>query len=106
MKMVIDIDEKAYEVCRLTKNLPYKAMADLPHEYKTKEQRARTGGIAACQVIISDLPSVTPARAKGNFTRQELEDWLYVKCSECGCCNGIDDSDFCPYCGADMRGGE
>lgn len=36
------------------------ALSELPHEYKTKEQRARTGGIAACQVIISELPRVTP----------------------------------------------
>lgn len=37
-----------------------KALGELPHEYKTKEQRARTGGIAACQVIVRELPPVTP----------------------------------------------
>lgn len=36
------------------------ALRELPHEYKTKEQRARTGGIAACQVIVRELPRVTP----------------------------------------------
>ena len=34
------------------------ALRNLPHEYKTKEQRARTGGIAACQVIIENLPGI------------------------------------------------
>lgn len=38
-----------------------KAFEELPHEYKTKEQRARTGGIAACQTIVRELPPVTPA---------------------------------------------
>ena len=37
-----------------------KALGDLPHDYKTTEQRARTGGIAACQAIVRELPSVTP----------------------------------------------
>ncbi len=27
----------------------------------------------------------------------------YVKCSECGICNGTDQSDYCPNCGAKMR---
>lgn len=37
-----------------------KALGDLPHDYKTTEQRARTGGIAACQAIVRELLSVTP----------------------------------------------
>lgn len=28
----------------------------------------------------------------------------YVKCSECGICNGFDQSDYCPNCGAKMQG--
>lgn len=43
-----------------------KAFEELPHEYKTKEQRARTGGIAACQAIVRELPSVTPKQRTGN----------------------------------------
>jgi len=30
----------------------------------------------------------------------------YVECSVCGQTHGTDDSDFCPNCGADMRGSE
>lgn len=30
--------------------------------------------------LLDELPSVTPTRTKGNFTRQELEDWLYSIC--------------------------
>lgn len=33
-----------------------------------------------CVNGIKDFISVTPVRAKGNFTRQELEDWLYSIC--------------------------
>lgn len=46
------------------------AMRNLPHEYKTKEQRARTGGIAACQMIVEDLPSVQPERADGILVKE------------------------------------
>ena len=28
----------------------------------------------------------------------------YVKCSECGTCNGTEQSDYCPNCGAKMEG--
>ena len=28
----------------------------------------------------------------------------YVKCSECDICNGFDQSDYCPNCGAKMQG--
>ena len=49
-----------------------KAFEELPHEYKTKEQRARTGGIAACQVIIDDLPPVNPYPSRWN----KLFTWL------------------------------
>lgn len=28
----------------------------------------------------------------------------YVKCSECGICNGFDQSDYCPNCGTKMQG--
>lgn len=33
-------------------------MRELPHEYKNKEQRARTGGIACCQEIVREAPSI------------------------------------------------
>lgn len=32
-------------------------MRQLPHKYKTKEQRARAGGIAACQMVVRNIPT-------------------------------------------------
>ena len=34
----------------------YEKLNDLPHEYRTAEQRARTGGIAACKDIVRFFP--------------------------------------------------
>ena len=41
------------------------------------------------QEYFNSLPSVQPERAKGVFTRQELEDWLYSVCLN------NDGTDFC-----------
>ena len=53
----------------------------------------------------SDLPSAQPGRKKGKW----LDNYQYgYKCSECGAYLEIDCGDaemnFCPNCGADMRG--
>ena len=55
------VDNLKDEHCdAVSREAALKAFEELPHEYKTKEQRARTGGIAACQFIVRELPSVTP----------------------------------------------
>ena len=48
---------------------------------------------------LEQLPSVQPSR-KGHWI------WVkdYCKCSECGIGMGHTEYDFCPNCGADMRG--
>lgn len=62
------------------------------------------------------LPSVQPERKKGKWIRwyEEIEsgsctDYIpHCKCSECGTDINARSSlfiKFCPYCGADMRGG-
>ena len=83
-----------------------KAFEELPHEYKTKEQRARTGGIAACQFIIRELPSITPKQRTGKWINN------HTQCSICEW--GIEDDGvgsammlffpYCPNCGAKMEG--
>ena len=93
-----------------------KALAELPHEYKTKEQRARTGGIAACQVIVGELPPVSPKPQTGKWTDAKLYfDSSWATCSECKECarqktknDGLGFSiwflKYCPNCGAKMEG--
>lgn len=55
----------------------------------------------AIKDILSTIPSAIPEREKG--------EWIYTDgqhvCSKCNLYNGIE-SDFCPNCGADMRGGK
>lgn len=58
------------------------------------------------------LPSVEPKKGKwipqdhnkrhGNVSTVA---YYFPKCSECGC-SGSDFYNFCPHCGADMRGGD
>lgn len=60
-------------------------------------------------IILEDLPSVTPIRPKGEwlltheFLAVEGGSIDYIKCS---CCEmwSLEQGDFCPNCGADMRG--
>ena len=58
--------------------------------------------------IIEDMPSVYPTRPKGKWIDIDWDDyeesgWGYIKCSNCGI-DQYDVTDFCPKCGADMRG--
>ena len=48
----------------ISRQAAIEAMRELPHEYNTKEQRARTGEIAACQMVIRELPSITPQQTR------------------------------------------
>ena len=82
----------------ISRQAAIEAMRELPHEYNTKEQRARTGGIAACQTTIRELPSVHPK------TGQWLKypDCGCFKCSECGM-PSLNRFKYCCGCGAKME---
>lgn len=60
---------------------------------------------------IKSLPSAEPERKKGHWINAECKDGTIAhKCSECKCFVGYSVSsltwfNFCPWCGADMRGG-
>ena len=92
----------------------YEKLNDLPHEYRNAEQRARTGGIAACKEIVRYFPAANVVeRKKGLWALVEKRRKASVyRCSECGnfftvwpdtlnCGRG--DMNYCPNCGADMR---
>lgn len=86
------------------KQVALEAMKQLPHEYQTKEQRARTGGIAACQMVVRSIPpaDVRPVvRGKWEHLNWGFD---YDRCSECGYEHRWPGPFyFCPNCGADMR---
>ena len=62
--------------------------------------------------LVSELPSVQPVRPKGKWIEiGRFDGEIYYDCSECGESFCLIDgltalSNFCPNCGADMRGGK
>ena len=56
--------------------------------------------------MLDDLPSVTPTRPKGEWIWKEgIRHIDFCQCSLCGRGQWEMEFDYCPYCGADMRGG-
>lgn len=54
---------------------------------------------------IRQLPSAQPERKKGEWVLQSDDYHEYYECDQCGIAVGLDDvRNFCPNCGADMRG--
>lgn len=48
-----------------------------PYSKKQREFMCSSCMMGAAIEIVENLPLVTPAISKGEFTRQELESWLY-----------------------------
>ena len=97
------------------------AIDALDQYYKDKKYIARSRTIlsAICldiKATVDSLPSAQPERKKGNWIDGEHDQWMNgvfaLRCSEC---NGgyhlssehvIGVWNYCPNCGADMRGGD
>ena len=58
------------------------------------------------EFVEDELPSVTPQPKRGKWIEKTGEGFdAWAECSECGCVNPFeDDFNYCPNCGADMRG--
>ncbi len=56
---------------------------------------------------IKDAPTIEPERKDGKWIRHGIKEGHLIEkytCSECGFYFGTKTSNFCPDCGADMRG--
>ena len=56
---------------------------------------------------ISALPSAHPQRKKGKWIEHNPHKWglgIIYECSECGYEMDCEEPNYCPHCGADMRG--
>lgn len=82
-----------------------KEFAELPHEYKNAEERGRTNGISACQVIVLKAKPVAPTRPKGRWIGYVRSNGTVYHCEKCGRKTVVKEN-FCPSCGYDMREGE
>ena len=56
--------------------------------------------------MIGDAPTIEPERKKGKWEVVDEAEPRRYGCSECGCLSWYGLYNFCPYCGADMRGEE
>lgn len=80
---------------------------DALHNYLVKK-RCPDDGTLTCRLIenevINKLPSMQPERPKGNWIHQAK--FSRVECDQCGKVfrNTFAPKNFCPNCGADMRG--
>lgn len=64
---------------------------------KTEYAKGIACGAALAKTYIEQLPSAQPEHKKGK--------WIDLKCNQCGQVD-MSKPNFCPSCGADMRGKE
>ena len=80
-------------------NLLNEAQVEYDENYK---------GLGLAKKIIDDMKPVKPERPKGHWKRVSADKYVqhatyYCRCSECGE-DIIGEHNYCPNCGADMRG--
>ena len=87
-------------------------LSEARRKWDTAEGRAEMRGIDAVMCAIHDLPSAQPERMRGEWVEDD-DGWdgEIWRCSECDAVFTLNDGtpeengyNFCPNCGADMRG--
>ena len=97
----MDLISRQAAIDALAKFVPYAICDESTESY--------TNGLTDAYNLILQLPSAQPEQKKGKWIEVDGTDYeQFCKCSVCGC--GSDSFDtvykpnFCPNCGADMRG--
>lgn len=78
-------------------------MSDLIRRSDVIEITAETGALET-QIRVKALPTIEPKRGEWIYQFRDSENEEY-KCSECGYPQGFE-SNFCPNCGAKMKGAD
>lgn len=95
----------------LAKEMPSLTTPDGTGQFDHDIQIADEAFVDAMQ-ILNDLPSVQPERTKGKWIHDGYDfphgnDWIHCSiCGKKGTNVPADLTNFCPNCGADMRGDE
>ena len=81
------------------------AVNKLVEWYKEKWHESRPTSESVIDVL-NNLPSAQPERKKGRWLDDQGKEKYDGYCAECSACGGWSEyiTDFCPNCGADMRG--
>ena len=87
----------------ISRQAAIEALKKLPLEYANKEQRARTGGIATCKMVIRNIPPAD-VRPVIRGTNESASGFLCSVCSfgDFGGFHGYRPN-FCPNCGAQVK---
>ena len=95
--LVNDCISRQAAIDALAKFVPYAICDESTESY--------TNGLTDAYNLICQLPSAQPERKRGKWEIYviSLFDGVGCRCSECGF-EGVPYWDFCPNCGADMRG--
>ena len=70
-------------------------------EYAIKVERA---SLEAYKEQLENMPSAQPERKNGKWIVSHIPDSMLWECNQCGFDCGAHSFNFCPNCGADMRG--
>lgn len=133
MKLIIDIDEERLETIRkypliynsdeykaIAHGIPYNPTGDLISREALKKSICIDEPISidetweqlydAVVKAIDNAPTVEPERPQGEWItiKSPLSNETIVKCDKCGdefIGNDVEDYNFCPICGATMKGG-
>lgn len=93
----------------ISRQAAIKAIDDLPNCYNGYSDTYDKAYIIG---VLEELPSAQPERKRGEWIMKDDEKMWWYECSVCGekplMSVYVQDvlSDFCPHCGADMKGEE
>lgn len=76
---------------------------------KLFKYKANGGTVRTYQIVSADRPTGHWIETEHSTNENGFKKWIEIRCPFCGhepVYENIDDMEFCPKCGADMRGGD